>query len=439
MRFQLLFLLLFVSHFSFSQSEVFLFKDTSGALTEKTIVKKEFKIVEKQVLEFYSDDVFWFKIPAHHTEAEYIFSITYERIRNAEVYQNSKKIEKLKHQRFLSYKFSRESDVYVKINPKLHSYIPFKLDVAEIAITKNNNQLLINGFYYGFAFLIIILNFCYYFFFEDAAFLYYAFFLAAMTFGVFTMDGMLNYFEITGNLNDLIMVLNYIFLVFFSLKFVNKYLFFDTYYPRLRRVTYAVGVVIILIGVLFLVFKNFYFLFALGVLVFSTLLVYWIYSIYLFKKNLYTKILVFAYVIILFSGIDYYIFNFLGFSLLNTNAITIKIGAFSEMIILSIAVLFRMKSLKDENEHMRSEIIEYSKKMNVLAENKQESKANKLNYLSLREEEIFELILEGKSNKQLANELNVSINTIKFHIKNIYEKLQVKNRKEVMNLKKIYK
>ncbi len=48
--------------------------------------------------------------------------------------------------------------------------------------------------------------------------------------------------------------------------------------------------------------------------------------------------------------------------------------------------------------------------------------------LSKREHEILQLIAQGYSNSDIAEKIFVSINTIKFHLKNIYTKLDVNNR-----------
>ncbi len=37
-------------------------------------------------------------------------------------------------------------------------------------------------------------------------------------------------------------------------------------------------------------------------------------------------------------------------------------------------------------------------------------------------------MMQGKTNQTIANDLNITENTVKFHIKNIFDKLQVKNR-----------
>ena len=55
------------------------------------------------------------------------------------------------------------------------------------------------------------------------------------------------------------------------------------------------------------------------------------------------------------------------------------------------------------------------------------------NNLSEREAEVLYFINEGMSNADIAEKIFVSTNTIKYHIKNIYLKLDVKNRVEALN------
>ncbi|MGW9685416.1 response regulator transcription factor [Flagellimonas sp. 2504JD1-5] len=52
--------------------------------------------------------------------------------------------------------------------------------------------------------------------------------------------------------------------------------------------------------------------------------------------------------------------------------------------------------------------------------------------LSKQERTIRNLILQGKSNKEIATELFISLSTVKTHITNIYSKLNVANRKELL-------
>lgn len=51
--------------------------------------------------------------------------------------------------------------------------------------------------------------------------------------------------------------------------------------------------------------------------------------------------------------------------------------------------------------------------------------------LSKQEITVRNLILQGKSNKEIANELYISLSTVKSHITNLYAKLNVANRQEL--------
>ena len=54
------------------------------------------------------------------------------------------------------------------------------------------------------------------------------------------------------------------------------------------------------------------------------------------------------------------------------------------------------------------------------------------NLFSEREKEVVELLLQGKSNKQIALALGVSQSTVEYHLKNVYKKLQVSSRTEAV-------
>jgi len=52
--------------------------------------------------------------------------------------------------------------------------------------------------------------------------------------------------------------------------------------------------------------------------------------------------------------------------------------------------------------------------------------------LSKREREVLNLVLQGKSNKQIALSLAISVRTVEFHLKNVYAKFQVSSRIELL-------
>ena len=51
-----------------------------------------------------------------------------------------------------------------------------------------------------------------------------------------------------------------------------------------------------------------------------------------------------------------------------------------------------------------------------------------------REREVFEYLRAGKANKEIASATSTSVRTVKFHLSNVYRKLQVHSRLEAVRL-----
>lgn len=97
-------------------------------------------------------------------------------------------------------------------------------------------------------------------------------------------------------------------------------------------------------------------------------------------------------------------------------------------LFLLLLVFFAVKHwLKLEIEHQRQQI--YSEYRQSI-ENKAQSDFKDL--LSQREIEVLELINSGMNNKDIANQLFISLSTVKTHINNIYKILDVKSRREAI-------
>lgn len=60
----------------------------------------------------------------------------------------------------------------------------------------------------------------------------------------------------------------------------------------------------------------------------------------------------------------------------------------------------------------------------------QETASAEVEALSKRESEVLELIVLGMSNKEIASRLGVSVETLRWHLRQIYKKLQVHSRTE---------
>ena len=73
-----------------------------------------------------------------------------------------------------------------------------------------------------------------------------------------------------------------------------------------------------------------------------------------------------------------------------------------------------------------------TKVLKMVAEHASSAKVNNFN-LSVREKEILTCLVNGMSYKLIADACFISIDTVRGHIRNIYEKLHVTNRVEAVN------
>ena len=63
---------------------------------------------------------------------------------------------------------------------------------------------------------------------------------------------------------------------------------------------------------------------------------------------------------------------------------------------------------------------------------KPDRKLNPIQELTIQERKIFSLLQSGKSNKEISEEMNISLSTVKSHVNRIFSKLDIKSRKEVV-------
>ncbi len=91
---------------------------------------------------------------------------------------------------------------------------------------------------------------------------------------------------------------------------------------------------------------------------------------------------------------------------------------------------------------MQRDITDYVDQLHQVEEELHEKELSKNELLSLKikkfnltewEEEVLILISRGFTNTEIADQMFVSINTIKTHIKNLFIKLDVRNRIEAAN------
>src|SRR5690606_15771448 len=57
---------------------------------------------------------------------------------------------------------------------------------------------------------------------------------------------------------------------------------------------------------------------------------------------------------------------------------------------------------------------------------------NLVEQLTFREQEILQMIVDGCSNKDIAQRLFITVSTVKWHVRQVYQKLRVRSRVQAM-------
>lgn len=120
--------------------------------------------------------------------------------------------------------------------------------------------------------------------------------------------------------------------------------------------------------------------------------------------------------------------------------VSVDFELLSVSYIISELFLLSLRLVMQENQKMLAAIQE-SQKKTVAAPNSRECPEmfiDGLRCLTQAEKNIYRLYTDGKSSKDIMAELNITENTLKYHNKNIYSKLGVSSRKEMLEIACFY-
>ena len=119
----------------------------------------------------------------------------------------------------------------------------------------------------------------------------------------------------------------------------------------------------------------------------------------------------------------------------------LKFGNILQMLILSIGILYRVKRLHKEHAFYRKEIQRYLKDRPARPEEKETLQPVQDVFVQLQEQfglsereiDVLKLLADGLTNQRIGETLYLSSNTVKFHIRNIYLKMDINNRAQAVS------
>ena len=291
------------------------------------------------------------------------------------------------------------------------------------------------GWYYGLLSAVVIFNLFFFFKFRDPIYLFYTIFLVSYSCAMFYYDGlmgMLNLSNLPVDLEAVIHLTIEITMFLFSFRFLNL----NHHLPAFRK--YAIGLVglMAMFEVIYLTTGDFLFFAMADVIAMCSFLITWLIGLSLIRQLKFARFYVLGYFILIVCGYYYVIAYNFGIFYIDGQSNFLKIASAFDILIFTYAITYRMDVLNKEHRHMikelRTMLSQNEEKQNsdplysLLTENEITGQA-----LTIREIEVLKCLGENMTNSEIAEKLFISNNTVKFHVRNIYQKLNIKNRKEV--------
>ena len=345
---------------------------------------------------------------------------------------------------------SLKNPLYVKVSSSILSNMPIQVYTAEDYLSTQITGHTLTGIFYGILVLFFLYNLVIFFQTRNRLFLYFLsyIFWISLTTAVFKGYAYrflwpehpgFNYHSPEIFLAFLVSTVTYFAIFVLKLKEL---------FPKIRRL--YIGLVIL---PMFAMLVSFFLPKPMTVFLFNTLphsilLLTVIVSYFSWRKGNQAALFFFmGWLAMLVGGILFITkdFGILPHNVLTDN--TIYAGIMVEILMFSLAVGKIVRETYEEKEAIRLRLIEIHQKMDELQKElsaiQQEGKpagvafdVNRINHylqspLSKREMEVLELLITGKKNKEISDQLFVSENTVKKHISAIYRKLEVNNRAQV--------
>lgn len=423
------------------------------------INKVPFKHLEinQESLPFHNNGVYWFRldIQNQHPHKGLVIDVRNPHLDTVVLYQyvngkilatdtsgNNFKFNNHTFLRYIRFQVGGEtSTVWLKARLKKEILFPVTVSTVTDFYKAESLSFLKLGIYYGIAAMMLIVNIVLYFSFKEPKFLYYSILILIIALLYAYADGLfvlINSSSIWLNYASLPLMLGAaIMSVVFSIRFLEL----DNRYVYLFRLSIAL---LIVMAVCFLAYIVFDWTEAciLGNMMLPLLItLYWLVALSRFKKHTEARFFVFAAMLSLMFGLMFFIFRFMGANFLNLMPNELKIAHIFQIFILSMGILHRVKKLHKEHTYYREEIQRYlknrptekqEKKQRVQVEDVFASLQEQFN-LSEREIEVLKLLTEGLTNQQIGEKLYLSSNTVKFHIRNIYLKMDINNRAQAVS------
>lgn len=350
--------------------------------------------------------------------------------------------------RFAQYHFNTsESTYFINLKQTDTSNLPIVIEEQTQFAVSESFHLLRIGLYYGIAIMSIVFNLVFYFIFQDKRFLTYSLLQLCIFTSLFFEDGMFYYISngqwTMSSLLTWNVPLTSLLACLFTVYFLDIKTLFNSY--KLIFVSLFIAILFLSSIQSFLSLDILRHL--INILSFIPPLFCLILAATQFKTNVYARFLLCTFGLIVLFGLGYTFYIYVNanrFAWFNLD--TFRLISNLELISITFAIIYKVRDLQEENNGYKDQINHYllllnksndtsSKTQNrLLSDTLEELKIT--HNLTARESEVLQCIWEGMSNQEIADKLFISLSTTKYHISNLYTKLEVKNRNQTLLFKR---
>lgn len=381
-------------------------------------------------------------IPTHNISEIEIYEIKNNQLNYITTTGNKIDFEELPiNYKFPAFKINTESNTvfYLKVNFIKEANFPIKIVSEKSFLSYSYSKEKINSFYYGTCIVVILLNLFFFLKFKDKNYLYYLLFLTSLMCLFLLYDGsLINLFR--GNtfyykLESIIHLSAAIWFLLFSITFLHL----NSKHALFTKLFFIFPIGISILYTFYFIYNNYIFAAigdAFGILLLPIL---WLFGFYYIKQLPYAKFFVLGYLLLIPFAVYFMIGFPFGLWKVNGEMLIIKISSWLDMFIFTYALSFKIKNQNEENKKTIIQLQNTLKNAPIKKENLLIDsfyfliKKNNIttSALTLRELDILKAICEGLTNNEISDQLYISKNTVKYHIKNIYSKTNVRNRLEL--------
>src|SRR5690606_1719900 len=315
-------------------------------------------------------------------------------------------------------------------------------------IKNESVNLMRNSLYYGLAIMSMIFNFVLYYIFRDKRFILYSFLQLSLFVSFLYQDGMFYFFSQGTFIVPYFLVWNIA--VSSTLSGIFAYYFLDMKHkvPHFRRTALRVTGAMFTFVLLYTL-TDFLFFRHLASVFFYVLPGICLYqAIKTCRQDIYARFLMLSFGLIAFTSACFLLNRYMDSPFLSYFDInTIRLASAVEMIGVSLALVFKVKAVQEENEAYKEKLNRRLSELEKLKKAQQEYLKNEEHIADIKHEVIAELkqhydltdrevdvllcIWNRMTNQEITDQLYISINTTKYHIRRLYLKLEVNSREEV--------